>query len=271
MKLNSRRLLLGSVCAIAVLSTGNILKAEKKEDKKPELAILSPKADDKVDSLEAVSIATTVPGKPLVLVRADIPGSFWWAQQPATVLNRFQYLSSTRIGNDKTPVGTPFKLVAVLIKDVKDLEQCPPGAPLEEIPEDLARSSEIRVLYQPAAGKVSKKDVILEPKDNGVVSRIGMLTGRITTKGWPVVLIRSTEPGSMWWAQEPVEMTDDNHFRLLARFGNARTPDGSKFEVVFLVTQKPEVFKPGNAIPKLPEDITRSPSIEVVFERLRRR
>src|SRR5205823_670690 len=76
------------------------------------------------------------------------------------------------------------------------------------------------------------------PKNGDNVSMDEQLKGRISAKGWPVVLVQSLVPGQPWWIQRPVETVEKNgEFTVLVTFGEPDTQSETRYRVVILVAK----------------------------------
>lgn len=109
---------------------------------------------------------------------------------------------------------------------------------------------------------------ILSPKGKDNVERFFELTGKVLTRGWPVVLIRVDQPDSPWWVQAPVQATTPGSFSAPVRFGNDETPSGREFRVVVLMARTAEEaaqWKPGESVKDLDSGIPRSEEVGVVL------
>jgi len=74
---------------------------------------------------------------------------------------------------------------------------------------------------------------VIRPKGNLVLPQdeiIGRCRDKAAT-GYAITLVKPAQVGASWWVQEslPRKWT---YFRAKARFGNAKTEDGSRFKVV---------------------------------------
>ena len=122
---------------------------------------------------------------------------------------------------------------------------------------------------QVQGGNQDAAATILTPQRGDSVLALGDLTFKSSGPGEPVVLVRAVLD-NMWWVQQSPEPMGDGLFTSQARFGNARTPDGTKFLITVLVPQSPEQAKPfevGAALKELPSDAPRSAEVEVVLQR----
>lgn len=107
---------------------------------------------------------------------------------------------------------------------------------------------------------------LLTPANHARVEKASEVTGKVLTRGWPVVLVRADEPECLWWAQDWARITSPGHFKTAARFGNRKTEAGAKFRLVVLMAPSVEVakkFEPGKSFKELPDDLQRSDEVQV--------
>ena len=84
------------------------------------------------------------------------------------------------------------------------------------------------------------------------------------------MLVRAEQPNALWWAQAMPAKSQDGHFKVLARFGNASTPAGMKFRMVLVMPRSPEeatALKAGESLAELPDNIPRTPELKVQLVR----
>ena len=82
--------------------------------------------------------------------------------------------------------------------------------------------------------------VIDSPKQGATVDMREELTGRIESKGWPVIFIQADIPGQPWWCQAPVAKVDGGRFSTKVVFGDEYTPHGMRFRIAGIVTSTRE-------------------------------
>ena len=107
---------------------------------------------------------------------------------------------------------------------------------------------------------------VMNSKPGGAVERVEDLACEVS-KGWPVVLVRDATDDSHWWVQGPVKQHDAIKYSARVHFGNETTTPGQKFQIVVLsVANEPaaQQFEAGTVLERIPEDLPRSESIEVV-------
>jgi hypothetical protein len=88
--------------------------------------------------------------------------------------------------------------------------------------------------------------------------------------GLPVIAIRSLEKGDRWWIQRPVQSSDSQHIEVPARFGNDRTPNGTRFQLAVGIVASSEQAASLAAnvlIDELPPEMDTAEIREVVLER----
>lgn len=99
------------------------------------------------------------------------------------------------------------------------------------------------------------------------VNTIEPLLLKVTTKGFPIVLVRPREAGSPWYAQETLPK-QGTYVQAKGRFGNANTPEGSPFRVmVAFIPRIEDIPDNGAEIRKLPEDWVLSQETIVTLKR----
>jgi hypothetical protein len=139
------------------------------------------------------------PGVPVVLVRADIVDARWWVQERAIVEQDGSFRVSARFGNEKTRPGVRFDVVVLVLPSAVELNQWKPGDVLEKLPSAVPRSKEMTALYEKQRSNVKIIDnVITSPRTGTSVERLYSVTGELK-EYFPVVLVRSANPGSPWW------------------------------------------------------------------------
>jgi hypothetical protein len=111
---------------------------------------------------------------------------------------------------------------------------------------------------------------VLKPQVDEKVRRVTEMLGRAEEKHYPVVLVRVADDGGLWWVQDPVQMGKGGYFKAIVRFGNDKTPSGTKFQVVVVTprfSREAVGLKPGNSLADLPRGIARSKLLSVELER----
>ncbi len=93
------------------------------------------------------------------------------------------------------------------------------------------------------------------------------IVGKGPIKGFPVVLVRPKEVGAEWWSQETAPR-QGIYFRAIARFGNATTPEASRFKmIVAYVPREADLPEIGAQFTTLPANWIVSQEFEVVLKR----
>jgi hypothetical protein len=227
--------------------------------------IVAPTRGAKVRSRQELIAKVLTPGQPIVLVRADQPGSQWWVQQPIEITGPQTFKAGLRFGNERTPNGTRFLVVVLLAQTEEEVAGFKPDVPLEDLPVGTPSSAELSVVFEREEMADSLPDLILEPRPNAVVSHVEEVRGRLVGQGVPIVLVRAALPNSPWWIQSPAAITGDD-FKAQVRFGNDKTPPGTKFRTAVIMArdaQHAESYQVGGTLAELPKDLTRSEAIEV--------
>lgn len=113
--------------------------------------------------------------------------------------------------------------------------------------------------------------MLFRPRHDAKVEMISEVSGKVLTRGWPIVFVRAELPDCLWWSQEWSEpAATAGHFKAKVRFGNDKSRDGSRFRVVVLMAKSEGDamrFKPGTSLKELPEELPRSAETVVVLER----
>jgi hypothetical protein len=127
------------------------------------------------------------------------------------------------------------------------------------------------LLMPRAAGQDDKesKAVVLSPKAGTKVGQFEQIEGKVTGKGWPVVLVKPLVGGQPWYVQASVEDVSDGKFTIDAQFGDERTEKGTKFRVIILVTKSRKEaanFKPGAKKNAPPAGLPKSEQVDVTRE-----
>lgn len=230
--------------------------------------LLRPSHDARVEMISEVSGKVLTRGWPIVFVRAELPDSLWWAQEwsePAAAAGQFK--AKVRFGNVKSRDGSRFRVVVLLAKSEGDAMKFKPGTSLKELPEELPRSAEtVVVLERSKLESEAIADVITSPAPNSEVGRFAEVVCNAEKNSRPVVLVRSADAHNQWWVQSEPRLTGDGSVTTIARFGNAKTPAGTRFKmmVVFPTNSQGQVFKPGELVTQLPNDISHSAEVEVI-------
>lgn len=112
---------------------------------------------------------------------------------------------------------------------------------------------------------------LVRPRQDSTVAPQSEVTGKVLTRGWPIVLVRADLPECLWWAQEWAEPTSaTGYFKAKVRFGNDKSKDGSRFRVVVVIAKSEEDarrYKPGASFKRIPEDLPKSTETVVVLKR----
>jgi eukaryotic-like serine/threonine-protein kinase len=142
-----------------------------------------------------------------------------------------------RSSNDDTPVLRQEPSVATNVPERPAVAaDVPPPRPVTESPKPAATVG--MKAAAPAAPQLSL--VIEEPKSGAIVDMREDLTGRIESKGWPVIFVQADIPGQPWWCQAPVTSVDDGRFTAKVVFGDEFTPSGTRYRIAGIVTSTRE-------------------------------
>jgi hypothetical protein len=229
--------------------------------------IVAPTRGAKVQSRQELIAKVLTPGQPIVLVRADQPGSQWWVQQPIEITGPQTFKAELRFGNERTPNGTRFFVVVLLAQTEEDVAGLMPEVPLEELPVGIPSSAEVSVVFERKEMADALPDLILEPRPNAIVPIVAEVRGKVVDEGVPIVLVRAALPNSPWWIQAPAEINGDQ-FKAQVRFGNDMTLPGTKFRTTVIMARNArhaESYQVGGTLAELPDDLTRSEAVEVTL------
>lgn len=236
--------------------------------------IVSPKRNDEVGRSHEVVGRLHVPGQPVVLVRPERGDGTWWIQPTPTVSERGYFKTEVRFGSETSRHGDRFSIVVLVLQSQSDIEYVRDRDSLSELPAAIWQSEPVPVRLDQSAqqeeGPVVISAAVLKPQADEKVKRVTELIGRVPDKLKPIVLIRVDDSGGLWWVQNPVAMGKGGYFKSTVRFGNDKTPDGTKFRVVVVTPrsgQEASVLKAGNSLADLPSGIPRSKEITVQLER----
>ncbi len=235
--------------------------------------IVSPKRNSDVDRTHEIIGKLHVPGQPVILVRPHKGDGSWWIQPPPTVSDKGYFKAEVRFGSDTSRQGDRFSLMVLVLQATSDIEYLRDRDFLPDIPDAIWKSEEIPVVLNDTKkdrGPVAISAAVLKPQADEKVRRVTELIGRVPENLRPIVLIRVDDSGGLWWVQDPVAMGKGGYFKSTVRFGNDKTPDGTKFRVVVVTPrsgQEASVLKQGASLAELPSGIPRSKLVTVELER----
>lgn len=260
------------------------------------------RADDTPRSAAYFSVGTTVTnqerfsgrlaveGHPVILVKADLPDTPWWVQEPVEMLSKKLFRARGRFGNAKTPPRTKFHLVALVLPDANAAAAYKPGQQVRSLPVDMPRSAIVRlslirsdaeaetVTVDPASPKTASQEansgnkeaeaseqgkVLLTHSIPKHVSRVQELKFKSSRTEEPRVLVRAVGKGNLWWVQRVPAKKENNQFAVHAIFGNAQTQDGHQFQVVIVFPPSGDMLPIGSSLKSLPASMPQSPTISV--------
>lgn len=238
--------------------------------------IVSPKRDEVVEPVHEFVGRVSIPGQALVLIRPDVPGGEWYPQPAVEVSDRGVLKAKLRFGNDKTAKGTKFQVAIVVLTSADELELFKGKESLAIVPDSIAHSEVIPVVLGKASAAKSSADktpvagLITFPEPDAKVKTITEISGKMTSEGWPVVIVRSDAPNDHWWIQGPAKFGEGGSFTSSVRFGNDKTPNGKGFIVAVLTfpsAKAAEAYLPGISLENLPVGIAMSKEVPVILER----
>lgn len=238
--------------------------------------IVNPKRDEVVEPVYEFVGRVSMPGQPLVLVRPDVPGGEWYPQPAAEFTDRGVLKAKLRFGNEKTATGTKFQVAIVVLTSEEEVEMFKGKESLPVVPESIAHSEVIPVVLGKAtstktsAEKTPVAGLITSPAPDAKVKTVAVVSGKMTSDGWPVVIIRSESPNDHWWIQGPAKFGEGGSFTSAARFGNDKTANGKGFVVAVLTfpsAKAAEAYAPGISLESLPAGVPVSKEVPVILER----
>lgn len=116
--------------------------------------ILSPVEGANVDRVEQIRARLAAKGWPLVLVQPVVEGEPWYAAHPVLEIgDDGQFVARAHFGGPRTPAGTKFHVIVVVLSDKRQAEGFPPGKRLREIPAAWPRSAPATVVRRAPAAK----------------------------------------------------------------------------------------------------------------------
>ena len=259
-----------------------------------------------VGRLQLVAGRVRSPGRPVILVRADVPNEPWWVQGQPVPVGKDGFTAKAVFGRTKSTVGTRYRIVTILVDGSTPATAYRTGQIIRELP-DVPRSRELLVTLgragrpvialapktdtptsgltesEPARTNAPKEKAPVEftsPKSGESVHQIAELTGKIEEGFTPIILIRPLSKGSVWWIQKPVKLEKSGEFSAKVVIGNSRTAEGTRFRIVALAiptlatatkTSRKETgtdeFKPGEFLKEIPEDTAVSEELVLTLRR----
>jgi hypothetical protein len=151
-------------------------------------------------------------------------------------------------------------------------------------PDDLPADFPAELLADKGGKKgVAKKDVKKKDKDNRprvevtvlrprneFVSSMEDVIGRTKVDGHPIVLVRSRQVGSTWWVQQVIAR-NGKYFRAVARFGNNKTAEGTRFQyVVAFVKNDKDIPEVGTNYTEIPAEFEVSEEFDAVIKNVQK-
>ncbi len=120
------------------------LKQVSSASEQPEL-IQNPTENSQVERANLVTCSSLDERKPVILVRSTQANDSWWVQAASSPDGKNRFVSSARFGNDSTPTGTRFRIVAIY-PNAEQAKNLRAGMSLEQLPAGVARSAEVEVV-----------------------------------------------------------------------------------------------------------------------------
>lgn len=237
-------------------------------------------------------------GRPVVLVRSDLPDEPWWVQGQPTPIGKDGFSAKAIFGNSKSPRNARFRVVTILVDPGTASTEYRTGQILRELP-DLPRSRELLVTLgrtgrpvvalaptrkdkQQNADEADAEPVkekppieITSPKTGDSVQQVADLSGRIDAGFTPVILVRPLAKDSVWWIQKPVKRDVKGRFSAKVVVGSRRTAEGTRFRIVALAVadnssrkdSSLDEFKAGEFLKELPKDLAASEELVLTLRR----
>jgi len=228
---------------------------------------MKPKRNDRVGREVEVFGKLLIPGRPVVLVRADLPGCLWWVQDSVEPIDAKSFKTRVRFGSETTPDGGRFLVSVVLLRNNQDLERFKPGAAIDEVPWDMRRSATVPVLLDRREKPTRHKDLIVRPAPDSKVSRVEELVVDVDKGARVVVMVRSAEANSFWWVQDRIDRAEGGQVSTTVRFGNDATQSGTRFKIAVLLPRSAkdlDQFQVGAYMRQLPDGVVRSKEVHVI-------
>ena len=120
------------------------IKSGSSVAEQPDL-IQSPAENSHVERANMVTCSSLDDRKPVILVRSTQANDSWWVQAASSPDTKNRFVSSARFGNDSTPSGTRFRIVAIY-PDADQATNFRAGMSLEQLPAGVTRSAEVEVV-----------------------------------------------------------------------------------------------------------------------------
>jgi hypothetical protein len=216
--------------------------------------------------LQLVTGAVNAPGRPVILVKPDIPNEPWWIHGQAVPVGPKGFSAKAIFGSAVTLPSTKFRVVSILVDPSK--ERYVTGQAIKELP-DVPMSDQLlitlvkngtppRGIIRAGSDEPEEQPHLAEitsPGNGSEVKRVTEIKGRIQAPYQPVVLVRPLADGSVWYVQKAPKLNDDGEFSLDVVFGNKQTKQGQRFRVIVLAPPTKESaakLKLGTIIRKLP-------------------
>ena len=96
------------------------------------------------------------PLDPVVLVRSTNPTELWWVQDHVRRSSNGEFSATVRFGDDKTPAGSEFQMIALTPASIAEAERYKVGDSLAELPKDAIVSIPMTfVLKEREAGRAN--------------------------------------------------------------------------------------------------------------------
>lgn len=105
---------------------------------------------------------------------------------------------------------------------------------------------------------VTRQALIVRPQTGRSVTQTEDILGRIAQGKYPVVVVRSEEPGSLWIVQPTPRVFDGTYFRTQVQFGDASTALPQSFQMRVLVfddAASAAAWRPGTELEALPSHL----------------
>ena len=118
-------------------------KETGKDDKRP-IELTSPLVNSSVEQVAQIRGKVTKSVRPVILIRPLEDDSLWWIQDEVEVTRTETFSLNVAIGDNDTPDGTRFRIIALAVPKASRAE-FKPGESLKDLPAGIETSREIIV------------------------------------------------------------------------------------------------------------------------------
>ena len=118
-----------------------------------------------VGRLQQVAGRVKAPGRPVILVRADLPNEPWWVQGQPVPVGQDGFTAKAVFGSTTSQVGMRFRIVTILVDRNTPATEYRTGQIIRELP-DVPKSRELLVTL----GRTGRPVIALAPKEEATTS-----------------------------------------------------------------------------------------------------